>query len=73
MASCPLHSIAIEKQHLLSCLPSWDLVPVVDQASHPIQIMELALHSVDSFESLDMYPILDDLLPSDEVFLESLI
>ena len=35
--------------------------------------MELALHYVDPFESLDMCPILDDLLPSDEVFLESLI
>ena len=35
--------------------------------------MELTLHSVDPFESLDMCPISDDLLPSDEVFLESLI
>ena len=35
--------------------------------------MELSLHSVDPFESLDMCPILDDLLPSYEVFLESLI
>ena len=38
--------------------------------SHPIQTVEPALHSVDPFESLDMYPISDDLLPSDEVFLE---
>ena len=35
--------------------------------------MEPALHSVDPFQSLDMCPISDDLLPSDEVFLESLI
>ena len=35
--------------------------------------MELALHSVDRFESLDMCLILDDLLPSDEIFLEYLI
>ena len=35
--------------------------------------MKPALHSVIMFESLDMYPISDDLLPSDEVFLESLI
>ena len=41
--------------------------------SHPIQTMESALHSADPFESLDMCPILDDLLPLDEVFLESLI
>ena len=31
------------------------------------------IHSVDPFESLDMCPISDDLLPLDEVFLESLI
>ena len=41
--------------------------------SHPIQTMEPALHSIDPFESLDMCPISDDLLPSDEVFLEYLI
>ena len=35
--------------------------------------MELALHSVNPFESLDMCPLSDDILPSDEVFLESLI
>ena len=35
--------------------------------------MERALHSVDPFESLDMCPISDDLLPSDEVFLEYFI
>ena len=35
--------------------------------------MEPSLHSVDLFESLDICPIYDDLLPSDEVFLESLI
>ena len=69
VASCPLCSIAIEKKHLFSCLPSQDLVPVVDQVSHPIQTVELALHSVNPFESLDMFPISDDLLPSDEVFL----
>ena len=73
MASSPLHSIATEKQPLFSCLPSRDLVPTVEQVSHPIQTMEHSLHSVDPFESLDMCPILDDLLPSDEVFLESLI
>ena len=41
--------------------------------SHPIQTMEPTLHSVDPFEILDMCPISDDLLPSDEVFLDSLI
>ena len=41
--------------------------------SHPIQTMELSLHSVNPYEILDMCPISDDLLPSDEVFLESLI
>ena len=35
--------------------------------------MELALHSLYPFESLYMCPISDDLLPLDEVFLESLI
>ena len=73
VASCPLHSIATEKQPLFSCLPSQDLVPVVDRVSHSIQTMEPSLHSVDPFESLDMCPILDDLLPSDEFFVESLI
>ena len=58
---------------MFSCLPSWDMVPVIDRVSHPIQTMDLALHSIDPFESLDMFPILDDLLPLDEVFLESLI
>ena len=73
VASCPLRSIATEKQPLFSCLPSRDLVPTIDQVSHSIQTVELALHSVDPFESLDMCPISDDLLPLDEVFLESLI
>ena len=50
-----------------------DLVSAVEQVSHPIQTMEHSLHSVDPFEILDMCPISDDLLPSDEVFLESLI
>ena len=72
VASCPLCSIATERQPLFSCLPSRDLVPAVDQVSHPIQTMELALHSVDPFEILDMCPILDDLLPSYEVSLEAL-
>ena len=73
VASCPLHSIATEKQPLFSCLPSRDLVPVVDQVTHSIQTMDHALHSIDPFESLDMCPISYDLLPLDEVFLESLI
>ena len=73
VASCPLCSIAIEKQPLFSCLSSRDMVPIVDQVSHPIQTMDPDLHSVEPFEILDMCPILDDLLPSDEVFLESLI
>ena len=66
-------SIATEKQPMFSCLPSRDLVPAVDRVSHPIQTVEHALHSIDPFESLDMCPISDDLLPLDEVFLESLI
>ena len=41
--------------------------------SHFIQTVEINLHYIDPFESLDMCPISDDLLPSDEVFLESLI
>ena len=69
VASCPLRSIATEKQPLFSCLPSLDLVLVVEQVSHPIQTVEPSLHSVNPFESLDMFPISDDLLPSDEVFL----
>ena len=73
VASCPLCSIATEKQSLFSCLPSWDLVPVVEWVSHPIQIVEPSLHSVHPVESSDMCPISDDFLPSDEVFLESLI
>ena len=73
MASCPLRSISTKKHPLFSCLPSRDMVPTVDQVSHPIKTMELSLHSVDPFESLDMCPISNDLLPSDEVFLESLI
>ena len=41
--------------------------------SQPIQTMDLGPHSIDPFASLDMCPISDDLLPLDEVFLESLI
>ena len=73
VASCPLRSISTEKQPLFSSLPSRDLVPVVDRVSHPIQTVESSLHSVNPFESLDVCPVLDDLLPLDEVFLESLI
>ena len=73
VASCPLCSIATEKQPLFSCLPSWDLVPAVELMSHPIQIVESSLYSVDLFESPDMCPISDDFLLSNEVFLESLI
>ena len=73
VASCPLRSIATEKQPLFSCLPSRDLVPAVERVSHPIQTVEPSLHYVDPFESLDMCPISDDFLPLDEVFLESLI
>ena len=36
VSSCPLRSTVIEKQPLFSFLPSWDLVPAVDQVSHPI-------------------------------------
>ena len=73
VASCPLRSIATEKQPLFSCLHSWYLVPVVDQVTHPIHTMEPSLHSVNPCQSLDMCHISDDLLPSNEVFLESLI
>ena len=73
VASCPLHSIATEKQPLFSCFLSRDLVPAVDRVSNPIQTVGPNLHSVDPFESLYMCPISDDLLPSDEVLLESLI
>ena len=73
MASCHLCSIATERQPLLSCLPSRDLVLAVDRVSHPIQIVEPSLHSVHPVESPDMCPILDDFLSLDEVFLESLI
>ena len=73
MTSCPLRSIATKKQPLFSFLPSQDLVPTVEQVSHPIQTMEPSLHFVNPFESLDMCRISDDLLPLDEVFLDSLI
>ena len=73
VVSCPLRSIATEKKPLFSCLPSRDFVPTVDQVSHPIHNVEHALHSVNPFKILDMCPISDDLLSSDEVFLESLI
>ena len=73
MASCPLCSIATEKQPPSSCLSCRDLVPAVEQVGHPIQIVGPSFHSVNPFESLDMCLISDDLLPSDEVFLESLI
>ena len=73
MASCHLCSNATERQPLLSCLPSRDLVPAVELVSHPIQTVESTLRYVDPFEILDMCHISDDLLPSDEVFLESLI
>ena len=35
--------------------------------------MELALHSINPFESVDMFPVSDDILPLDVVFLESFI
>ena len=41
--------------------------------SHPIQNVGPNLYSVDPYECLDMCPISDDLLPSDEVLLESFI
>ena len=40
VASCHLCSIATERQPLFSCLPSQDFVPVVDQVSHPTQILD---------------------------------
>ena len=58
---------------MCSCLPSQDLVPVVDQVIHPIQTVKPALNYVDPLESLDMCLIWYCLLPFDEVFLESLI
>ena len=73
MASCPLCSIATEKKPLFSCLPSRDLVLAVDQVSHLIQTVGPNLHSINPFESLDMCSISDDILPLDEVYLESLI
>ena len=73
MASYTLHLVATENTPLCSFLPSRDSVPTVDQVIHPIQIVEPTLHSVDPFECLDMYPIWDGLIPSDEVSLESLI
>ena len=36
VALSPLRSIATKKKPLFSCLPSRDLVPTVDQLSHPI-------------------------------------
>ena len=73
MVSCPSRSISTEKKPLCSCLPSWDSVPTIDQVFHPTQTIEPALHSVDTFRSLDMCLIWDGILPSDEVFLKSLI
>src|SRR5713101_2798432 len=40
VASCPLCSIATEKQPLFSCLTSQDLVLAVDQVSHSVQAVE---------------------------------
>ena len=47
-------------------------VLAVDEVIVPIQTVDLALHLIDPFESLDMFPISNDLLPSNEVFLEYL-
>ena len=43
------------------------MVPTVEEVIHPFHTVEPALHFVDPFEILDMCPISDDLLPSDEV------
>ena len=73
VASCPLCSISTEKKPLCSCLLSWDWIPAVDQVIYLMQTVEPAHHPIDPFECLGMYYIWDNLLPSDEVFLESLI
>ena len=73
VASYPLHSISTEEQPLCSCLPSQDSVPTVYQVIHPIQTVEPTLDSLNLFESLDMCLISDNLLPLDEVLLDSLI
>ena len=65
-SSCPIVS---EKKPLCSCFPSWDSVPKVDQVIYPIHTVEPSLLPIDPFECLDMCPICDGLLPSDEVFL----
>ena len=54
VASCPLRSIATEKQPLFSCLPSWDLVPAIDQVIFPMGTLELPLHPIDPTKCLDM-------------------
>ena len=68
--SCP---IANEKKPLDSCLPSWDLLPVVNRVIYPIGNLESALHPIDIIECLGMCPIWDGLLPLYEFFLEFII
>ena len=73
VASCPLRLIATEEKPLCSCLPSQDSVPTIYQVIHHIQTVEPTLHSINLFEILDTCLISDNLLPLDEVLLDSLI
>ena len=57
VASCPLRSITIDKKPLFSCLPSWDLVPTVDQVIYPMGALEPSLHPIDPTKCSNIYSI----------------
>ena len=72
-ASYPSCPTATKKNPLDSCSHSWDLVSAIDREIYTMGNLELALDPIDPMECLDLYFIWHGLLPSDEVFLESLI
>ena len=49
------------------------MVSAVDKAIHPIGSLEYHLHPISPSECFDMCSIWDDILPSGEVFLDSMI
>ena len=73
VALYPSCTIYIHKKPLHSFLSSCDSVLAVYQMIYPMGTLEPALHPIDLIECLDMYSTWDGLIPSDEVFLESLI
>ena len=73
VASYPLHSIATKENIICSCLPYQDPITTIDYVTHLIQIVDPALNSIYPTNILDMSPTWYGLLPSNEVFQESLI